>query len=100
MDFASKSLTVSRTRDFGRGGTCGFTGDLRLGLADLAGPPADTALCGDDRPARMESLSSSLFGSEMGRGIRDLLDLLVLLLLASLPGVVGVVGELDTQELP
>ena len=48
----------------------------------------------------MESLSSSLLGSEIGRGIRDLLDLLVLLLLASLPGVVGVVGELDTQELP
>ena len=68
-------------------------------MADLAGPPADTALCGD-RPARMESLSSSLLGSEMGRGIRDLLDLLVLLLLASLPGVVGDVGGLDTQELP
>jgi len=67
-------------------------------LADLAGPPADTALWGD-RPARRESLSSSLLGSEMGRGIRDLLDLLVRLL-ASLPGVVGVVGVLDTQELP
>ena len=42
-------------------------------------------------------MSSSLLGSEMGRGIRDLLDLLVLLLLVSLPGVVG---GLDTQELP
>ena len=65
-------------------------------MADLAGPPADTALCGDDRPARMESLSSSLLGSEMGRGIRDLLDLLVLLLASLL----GVVGGLETQELP
>ena len=60
-------------------------------------PPADSALCGD-RPARKDSLSSSRFGRETGRGIRDLLDLLLLaLLLASL---VGVVGAVDTQELP
>lgn len=86
LDLASNSLTVSLTLDLGLGGTRGFTGDL-TGLA----PPADTARKGE-RAERVESLSSSLLGREIGRGILDLPDLLVLPLLASL------VGE-DTQEL-
>ena len=98
LDFASNNLTVSLTRDFGLGGTMGFTGDLSGGLpeADFAlswplVPGCEAGLRGE-REARMESLSSSLLGREIGRGILDLPDLLVLPLLASL------VGE-DTQEL-
>ena len=90
LDLASNNLTVSLTRDLGLGGTCGLTGDFTGPLTGLT-PPAEAARWGDP-PPRMESLSSSLLGREMGRGIRDLPDLLVLPLLASLVGV-------DTQEL-
>ena len=58
----------------------GFTGDLSGGLPEAE---ADFALSGPlvpgwedglrgEREARMESLSSSLLGRLMGRGIRDL----------------------------
>ena len=90
LDLASKSLTVSLTRDLGLGGSWGLTGDLTGGLTGLV-PPAEAARWGDP-PDRMESLSSSLLGSEMGLGILDFPDLLVLPLLASLVGV-------ETQEL-
>ena len=83
FDFASNNLTVSRTRDFGRGGITGLTGDLTgfngglTLLFALKFPPAEEALWGD-LDALTESLSSSLFGKEIGLGILDLLDLLVL----------------------
>ena len=78
LDFASNNLTVSLTRDFGLGGTMGFTGDLSGGLpeADFAlswplVPGCEAGLRGE-REARMESLSSNLLGRLMGLGIRDL----------------------------
>ena len=80
LDFASNNLTVSLTRDFGLGGTMGFTGDLSGGLpeADFAlswplVPGCEAGLRGE-REARMESLSSNLLGRLMGLGIRDLPD--------------------------
>ena len=107
FDFASNNLTVSLTLDLGLGGMAGFVpGDFKVfftsgvtGVCLLLDPPtpADEALCGEPRlVARTyeicmttckkdtllltESLSSSLFGREIGLGILDLLPLLVLLL--------------------
>ena len=80
LDFASNNLTVSLTRDLGLGGTMGFTGDLSGGLPEVEAdfvlswplvPGWEDGLKGE-REARMESLSSSLLGRLMGRGIRDL----------------------------
>ena len=80
LDFASNNLTVSLTRDLGLGGTMGFTGDLSGGLPEAEAdfvlswplvPGWEDGLKGE-REARMESLSSSLLGRLMGRGIRDL----------------------------
>ena len=82
LDFASNNLTVSLTRDLGLGGTMGFTGDLSGGLPEAEAdfvlswplvPGWEDGLKGE-REARMESLSSSLLGRLMGRGIRDLPD--------------------------
>ena len=102
LDFASNSLTVSRTRDFGRGGTCGLIGDLRGGRALSCFAllwPAEAARSGE-RAARMESLSSSLLGRETGRGILDLPDLLDLPLSPDPASLLGVVWPVPSQEEP
>ena len=102
LDLASNSLTVSRTRDFGRGGTCGLIGDLRGGRALSCFVllwPAEAARSGE-RAARMESLSSSLLGRETGRGILDLPDLLDLPLSPDPASLLGVVWPVPSQEEP
>lgn len=64
-------------------------------------PPADDALCGDPL---MDSLSSRRLGSEIGRGILDLLERLVRLdsvevaLLPSDPGVEGPPVQEEEEE--
>ena len=76
-------------------------GDLSVGreedvLALLV--PAEAALAEGDLAARMDNLSSSLLGREIGLGILDFPDLLdlPLSLLTSLPGVVApVLGNQD-----
>ena len=80
LDLASNSLIVSFTRSFGRAGTFGFTGDFFdvVFFPSGAAPASDADLWAEpDREARTDSFSSRRLGSEMGRGMRDLLDLLV-----------------------
>lgn len=98
LDLASNIFTVSLTLVFGFGGTTGFVEGDFSGLLISGNPvalflmtPAEAALGGEDE-ALTDNFSSSLFGKDIGLGIRDLLLRLVLPLAALPPEV--------TQEDP